>query len=94
MEMYFGVYRFLMQFPGWRRLPAVTYTLWVEVEPASWPDPPDIEPNDLPRHLRYVLDNIEENVWFKILGSGYQTLTAALGNKFPIVQRLYGARVI
>ena len=51
-------------------------------------NPPNIEPNDLSMHLRYVLDNIEENVWFKKLSDGYEALAEALGNKLPIVQTL------
>ncbi len=48
--------------------------------------PTDIEPSDLPQHLRYLLDNLDENAWFKKLGDGCQALAEALGAKFPIVQ--------
>ena len=47
-------------------------------------NPADIEPGDLAQHLRYLLDNLDENVWFKKLGDGYQALAEALGTKFPI----------
>jgi len=46
--------------------------------------PADIEPSDLPQHLRYLLDNLDENVWFKKLGDGYQALAEVLGAKFPL----------
>ncbi len=51
-------------------------------------NPADIEPNDLPQHLRYLLDNLDENVWFKKLGDGYQALAEALGAKFPLAHTL------
>lgn len=51
-------------------------------------NPIDIEPGGLPQYLHCVLDNIEENAWFKKLGNGYQALTQALGAEFPIVQSL------
>ena len=50
--------------------------------------PTDIEPKDLPRHLRYLLDNLDENAWFKKLGDGYQALAKALGAKFPLANTL------
>ena len=46
--------------------------------------PTDIEPGDLAQHLRYLLDNLDENVWFKKLGDGYQALAEILGTKFPL----------
>ncbi len=51
-------------------------------------NPADIEPGDLPQHLRYLLDNLSENVWFKKLGDGYQALAEALGAKFPLAHTL------
>ena len=50
--------------------------------------PTDIEPGDLPQHLRYLLDNLDENAWFKKLGDGYQALAKALGAKFPLANTL------
>jgi len=47
--------------------------------------PTDIEPANLPQHLRYLLDNLDENVWFKKLGDGCQALGEVLGAKFPLV---------
>jgi len=51
-------------------------------------NPADIEPNDLPQHLRYLLDNLNENVWFKKLGDGYQALAEVFGAKFPLAHTL------
>ena len=51
-------------------------------------NPADIEPGDLPQHLRYLLDNLDENVWFKKLGDGYQALAEALGARFPLAHTL------
>ncbi len=51
-------------------------------------NPADIEPSDLPQHLRYLLDNLDENVWFKKLSDGYQVLAEALGAKFPLANTL------
>lgn len=51
-------------------------------------NPADIEPGDLAQHLRYLLDNLDENVWFKKLGDGYQALAEALGAKFPLANTL------
>lgn len=51
-------------------------------------NPADIEPGDLPQHLRCLLDNLDENVWFKKLGDGYQALAEALGAKFPLAHTL------
>ncbi len=51
-------------------------------------NPADIEPNDLPRHLRHLLDNLDANVWFKKLADGYQALAEVLGDKFPVGQTL------
>ena len=51
-------------------------------------NPADIEPGDLPQHLRYLLDNLDENVWFKKLSDGYQALAEALGTKFPLAHTL------
>ena len=51
-------------------------------------NPADIEPGDLAQHLRYLLDNLDENVWFKKLGDGYQALAEALGAKFPLTHTL------
>jgi len=51
-------------------------------------NPADIEPGDLPQHLRSLLDNLGENVWFKKLSDGYQALAEVLGTKFPLVHTL------
>ena len=51
-------------------------------------NPADIEPSDLAQHLRYLLDNLDENVWFKKLGDGYQALAEVLGAKFPLTHTL------
>ncbi len=51
-------------------------------------NPADIEPGDLAQHLRYLLDNLDENVWFKKLGEGYQALAEILGTKFPLAHTL------
>ena len=51
-------------------------------------NPTDIEPGDLPQHLRYLLDNLDENVWFKKLSDGYQALAEVLGTKFPLAHTL------
>jgi hypothetical protein len=51
-------------------------------------NPADIEPGDLPQHLRYLLDNLDENVWFKKLSDGYQALAEILGAKFPLTHTL------
>jgi len=51
-------------------------------------NPADIESSDLPRHLRYLLDNLNENAWFKKLSDGYQALAEALGTKFPLANTL------
>jgi len=50
--------------------------------------PADMESSDLPQHLRYLLDNLNENEWFKKLGNGYQALAEALGAKFPLANTL------
>jgi len=47
-------------------------------------NPADIELGDLPQHLHYLFDNLEENVWFKKLSDGCQALAGALGAKFPL----------
>ena len=51
-------------------------------------NPADIEPGDLPQHLRALLDNLGENVWFKKLSDGYQALAEALGARFPLAHTL------
>ena len=51
-------------------------------------NPADIELGDLPQHLRYLLDNLDENVWFKKLDDGYQALAEVLGAKFPLAHTL------
>ena len=51
-------------------------------------NPADIEPGDLAQHLRYLLDNLDENMWFKKLGEGYQALAEVLGAKFPLTHTL------
>ena len=51
-------------------------------------NPADIEPGDLAQHLCYLLDNLDENVWFKKLSDGYQALAEALGIKFPLAPSL------
>ena len=51
-------------------------------------NPADIEPGDLAQHLRYLLDNLDENVWFKKLSDGYQALAEVLGAKFPLAHTL------
>jgi len=51
-------------------------------------NPADIEPGDLAQHLRHLLDNLSENVWFKKLGDGYQALAEVLGAKFPLTHTL------
>jgi len=51
-------------------------------------NPADIEPGDLAQHLRYLLDNLDENAWFKKLGDGYQALAEVLGAKFPLTHTL------
>ena len=51
-------------------------------------NPADIEPGDLAQHLRYLLDNLDENVWFKKLSDGYQALAEILGAKFPLANSL------
>jgi len=51
-------------------------------------NPADIEPGDLAQHLRYLLDNPDENVWFKKLSDGYQALAEILGAKFPLAHTL------
>ena len=48
----------------------------------------DIELNDLPNHLRYILDNLDKNAWFKKLRDAYQALSDTLGTKFPITHTL------
>jgi len=50
--------------------------------------PADIEPDDLPQHLRHLLNNLDENVWFKKLSDGYQALAEILGAKFPLAHTL------
>ena len=49
-------------------------------------NPANIEPSDLPQHLRSLLDNLNENAWFKKLSDGCQALAEVLGAKFPIAQ--------
>ncbi len=51
-------------------------------------NPADIKLGDLPQHLRYLLDNLNENVWFKKPSAGYQALVDALGTKFPLAHTL------
>ena len=51
-------------------------------------NPTDIKPSDLPQHLRYLLGNLDENVWFKKLGDGYQALAEVLGARFPLTHTL------
>ncbi len=51
-------------------------------------NPADIEPGDLPQHLRDLLDNLGENAWFKKLSDGYQALAEASGAKFPLAHTL------
>lgn len=51
-------------------------------------NPADIEPGKLPQHLHHLLDNLDENVWYRKLGDGYQALAEALGAKFPISHTL------
>jgi len=51
-------------------------------------NPANIEPSDLPQHLRSLLDNLNENAWFKKLSDGYQALAEVLGAKFPIANTL------
>ena len=51
-------------------------------------NPADIEPGDLPQHLRFLLDNLGENVWFKKLSDGYQALAETLGARFPLAHTL------
>jgi len=51
-------------------------------------NPADVEPDDLPQHLRYLLDNLDDNVWFRKLSDGYQALAEVLGAKFPLAHTL------
>lgn len=51
-------------------------------------NPPDIEPVKLAQHLRHLLDNLEENAWFKKLINGYKGLAEVLGPKYPIAHTL------
>ena len=46
-------------------------------------NPSDVAPEDLPAHLKGLLDNLEGNVWYRKLGDGYKGLVEVLGDKYP-----------
>lgn len=46
-------------------------------------NPSDVEPEDLPAHLKGLLDDLDKNVWYRKLGDGYQGLAEMLGDKYP-----------
>ena len=46
-------------------------------------NPSDVAREDLPVHLKKLLDNLDRNIWYRKLGDGYQGLAGALGDKYP-----------
>jgi len=51
-------------------------------------NPSDVAPEDLPKHLERLLDNLEGNVWYRKLRDGYKGLADVLGDKYPRAQTL------
>ncbi len=51
-------------------------------------NPSDVAPEDLPAHLNRLLDNLDENIWYRKLGDGCQGLNEVLGGKYPRSQTL------
>jgi hypothetical protein len=51
-------------------------------------NPPDVAPEDLPGHLRGLLDNLEGSVWYRKLRDGYRGLAEVLGDTYPLCQTL------
>ena len=46
-------------------------------------NPSDVTPEDLPAHLKGLLDSLDQNTWYRKLGEGYQGLDEVLGDKYP-----------
>lgn len=46
-------------------------------------NPSDVAPEDLPAHLKWLLDNLDGNIWYRKLGNGCQGLAEVLGDKYP-----------
>jgi len=50
--------------------------------------PSDIKTEDLPQHLREVLAELDDNIWFQKLGDGMEGVVKALNGKYPVSQTL------
>lgn len=48
--------------------------------------PSNLEQRKLISHLEDTLDNLPSNAWFQKVAQGYQVLSKALGDRFPIAQ--------
>lgn len=46
-------------------------------------NPSDVATEDLPAYLKRLLDNLDENIWYRKLGDGCRGLNDVLGDKYP-----------